>query len=129
MRDTERERQRHRQREKQAPREKPDVGLDPRTWGPCPKPKVDAQPLSHPGIPKKGFSSLIHFAVSTRPARGRDQEGSSLLSASPRLQLRPGALQSWGSPFVVQTHNSLDCIWNCLNKRLQSSEVLRVECF
>lgn len=46
-----RERQRHRQREKQAPRREPDVGLDPRTPGSCPKPKVDAQLLSHPWPP------------------------------------------------------------------------------
>ena len=46
-----RERERHRQREKQAPCREPDVGLDPRTLGSCPEPKVDAQPLSHPGAP------------------------------------------------------------------------------
>ena len=44
MRDTERERererQRHRQREKQAPFRKPDLGLDPRTSGSRPRPKV-----------------------------------------------------------------------------------------
>ena len=46
------ERQRHRQREeKQAPCTEPDAGLDPRTPGSHPKPKVDAQPLSHPGVP------------------------------------------------------------------------------
>ena len=46
----ERERQRHRQREKQAPCREPNVGLNPRTLGWCPEPKVDAQPLSHPGV-------------------------------------------------------------------------------
>ena len=51
MRDTERERQRHRQRKKQAPHEEPDAGLDPRTSRSHPKPKADAQPLSHPGVP------------------------------------------------------------------------------
>ena len=53
MRDTERkrERQRHRQRENQAPCKKPDAGLDPRTPGSRPEPKLDAQPLSHPGAP------------------------------------------------------------------------------
>ena len=49
--ETHRERQRHRQREKQAPCGEPDVGLDPRTPGPGPEPKTDAQPLSHPGAP------------------------------------------------------------------------------
>ena len=39
MRDPER-RQRHKQREKQAPSGKPAVGLDPRTPGSCPEPKV-----------------------------------------------------------------------------------------
>ena len=46
-----RERERERQREKQAPYEESDVGLDPRTPGPCPEPKADVQPLSHAGIP------------------------------------------------------------------------------
>ena len=40
-----------RQREKQAPCRKPDVGLDPRTPGPYPELKAEAEPLSHPGIP------------------------------------------------------------------------------
>ena len=52
MRDTERE-QRHRQREEQAPCREPDEGLDPRTAGSNPEPKADAQPRSHPGVPKK----------------------------------------------------------------------------
>ena len=29
-----------------------DVGLDSRTLGSCPEPKADAQPLSHPGVPR-----------------------------------------------------------------------------
>ena len=49
MRDT--QRQRYRQREKQAPRRDPDAGLDSRTLGSQPKPKADAQSLSHPGVP------------------------------------------------------------------------------
>ena len=36
----ERERQRHRQREKQAPCREPDMGLDPRSPGSGPGPKV-----------------------------------------------------------------------------------------
>ena len=48
----ERHRERERQREKQAPRREPDVGLDPGTPGSCPELKADAQPLSHPSIPK-----------------------------------------------------------------------------
>ena len=52
MQDTE---QRHRQREKQAPCRDPDAGLDPRTPGSRPGPKADAQPQSHPGVPRKGF--------------------------------------------------------------------------
>ena len=51
----ERERQRHRQKEKQSPCGEPDVGLDPRTLGSHPEPKVDAQPLSHPSVPHHGF--------------------------------------------------------------------------
>ena len=54
VRDTER-RQRHRQREKQAPWREPDVELDPGTPGSHPELKADAQPLSHPGIPRKDF--------------------------------------------------------------------------
>ena len=50
MRDTERER--HRQREKQVLYREPDVGLNPRTPGSRPERKADAQPLSHPGVPK-----------------------------------------------------------------------------
>ena len=50
MRDT--ERHRHRQREKQAPHRDPDVGLDPRTPGLLSELKADAQPLSHPDVPK-----------------------------------------------------------------------------
>ena len=42
---------RERQREKQAPRREPSAGLDPRTLGSHPGPKVDAQPLSHSGVP------------------------------------------------------------------------------
>ena len=49
MRDTHTERQRHRQRE--APCGEPNVGLDPRTPGSRPGLKVDAQLLSHPGVP------------------------------------------------------------------------------
>ena len=52
MKDTERERQRHRQREKQVPCRKLNVGLDPGILGSRPEPKADAQPLSHPGVPK-----------------------------------------------------------------------------
>ena len=51
-----REKQRHRQREKQAPSGEPDVGLNPRTPGSCPEPKVGAQPLSHPGVPEYRFN-------------------------------------------------------------------------
>ena len=50
-----REKQRHRQREKQALYRKPDAGLDPRTPGPWPEPKVHTQPLSHPGAPTDSF--------------------------------------------------------------------------
>ena len=42
MRDTQRE----------APYREHDAGLDPRTPGSLPEPKADAQPLSHPGVPK-----------------------------------------------------------------------------
>ena len=57
----EREAQRHRQREKQTPLREPDARLDPRTPGSHLKSKADAQPLSHPGIPRKYF--IIHLAA------------------------------------------------------------------
>ena len=49
MRDT--KRQRHRQREKQAPRREPDARLNPGSLGSGCELKVDAQPLSNPGVP------------------------------------------------------------------------------
>ena len=52
MRDPEREGQRLRQREKQAPCREPDAGLDPGTLRSCPGPMANAQPLSHPGVPR-----------------------------------------------------------------------------
>ena len=52
MRDPERKRQRHREEEEQVPCREPDAELDPRTPGSCPEPKADAQPLSHPGVPR-----------------------------------------------------------------------------
>ena len=58
-----RERQRHRQREMQAPCGEPDAGLDPRTPGSCSEPKADAQPLSHPGVPRVGFLSYMTLRV------------------------------------------------------------------
>ena len=50
--ETHRERQGHRQREKQAPCGEPDVELDPRVSKVMPWAKADAQPLSHPGLPR-----------------------------------------------------------------------------
>ena len=41
-------------RGKQDPCRQPNVGLDPRPAGSCPESKADAQPLSHPGIPRVG---------------------------------------------------------------------------
>ena len=56
MRDTERE-ARHRQREeKQAPCKESDVRrVHPENPGLGPEPKADAQPLSHPGVPRMIF--------------------------------------------------------------------------
>ena len=51
MRDTERERQKHRQKEKWARHGESNVGLDPGTPGSCLELKVNAQPLSNPGVP------------------------------------------------------------------------------
>ena len=51
MRHTEREAETQAEGEKQAPCREPDARLNPRTPGSQPKPKADAQPLSHPGVP------------------------------------------------------------------------------
>ena len=59
MRNTHTLKQRHRQREKQTLCGKPAVRLDPRTPGSRPEPKADAQPLSHPGIPR---SDVLRFS-------------------------------------------------------------------
>ena len=50
---------RDREREKQASCGKPDAGLYPRTPGSLPKPKADAQPLSHPGAPSHEILSMV----------------------------------------------------------------------
>ena len=50
-RQTERERQRQRHREKQVPCGEPNAGLDPQIPGSCPEPNIEAQPLSHSGVP------------------------------------------------------------------------------
>ena len=47
------ERQTHRQREEQSPHREPNAGLHPRTPGSLLEPKADAQPLSHPSVPRK----------------------------------------------------------------------------
>ena len=48
----------------------PDVDLDPRTPGSRPEPKADAQPLSHPGIPKPSF--LISSSTESDVEKGFD---------------------------------------------------------
>ena len=47
-------RDRERQREKQASMQEPDMGLDPA----APEAKADAQPLSHPGVPKAVLTQM-----------------------------------------------------------------------
>ena len=60
MRDTEREAETQAE-EKQAPPGELDPGLDPRTLRSPPELKADAQPLSHPGTPRKftNYKTLI----------------------------------------------------------------------
>ena len=58
MRDTERKREAETGRGRSrvhAP--EPDMGFDPGSPGPCPGPKADAQPLSHPGVPNTDFKT------------------------------------------------------------------------
>ena len=50
------------EKHRQAPCGKPNAGLDPRTPGSRPKPKADAQPLSHPSVSK--------FSISTEHSEG-----------------------------------------------------------
>ena len=66
MRDMETERQRHRQRVKQAPCREPDAGLDPSSLRSHPKPKADAQPLNHPGIPNQKYSLKKNIIKATK---------------------------------------------------------------
>ena len=55
-------------REKQAPCRELDVGLDPRTAGSHPEPKADAQPLSHPDVPKSTvILGCTNRSIKTRP--------------------------------------------------------------
>ena len=65
MRDTERKRQRHRLRKKQALCREPDVGIDSRILGSHPQPKADAQPLSHPGVPRYNLILSTHMYAQT----------------------------------------------------------------
>ena len=46
-------------------KQEPDVGLDPRTSVSCPESKANAQPLSHPGIPRGPF--LIRLPILNQP--------------------------------------------------------------
>ena len=64
--DTEREAE-NRQREKQAPCRKPDAELDPRTPGSRPEPKVDTQPLNHPGAHEINFFFMKLILIRFNP--------------------------------------------------------------
>ena len=46
------------------PCREPNVGLDPGTPGSRPRPKADAKPLSHPGIPRKHISNHSSTTIS-----------------------------------------------------------------
>ena len=46
-----------------APCREPDVELDPKTPGSCPKLKADTQPLSHPSVPYIYFFNFISSMV------------------------------------------------------------------
>ena len=75
MKDTYTETQRHRQRENQAPCTEPDVGLDPGTLGSRLEPKVDAQPLSHPGISEIFFLKTYFFLRREHTCMHKQMEG------------------------------------------------------
>ena len=73
------ERQRHRQREKQASWGEPDVGFNPGTPESCPEPKVNTQPLKHPGIPlslkkKKKIIYLLMRDIERQRHRQREKQ-------------------------------------------------------
>ena len=59
MRDPEKEAETQAEREASSLQEA-DAGLDPRTLGSRPKPKADAQPLSHPGTPNFYFQTFCY---------------------------------------------------------------------
>ena len=65
----ERERQRHRQRKKQAPSGEPDVRFNPRT------PDHNAQPLSHPCVPKKMLLYNLKLLKLHSPIREKGYQG------------------------------------------------------
>ena len=46
--------------------EEPDAGLDPRVLGSQPKPRAEAQPLSHPGFPYLFISERERVRKHTR---------------------------------------------------------------
>ena len=52
MRDTKREAETHAEGGEAGSCKEPDVGLGPWNPGSHPEPKANAQPLSHPGVPK-----------------------------------------------------------------------------
>ena len=65
MKDTQRGRDTGRGRSR-LPEKEPNAGLNPRTPGLHPESKADAQPLSHPGVPRKKFKENLDFSPKTR---------------------------------------------------------------
>ena len=76
-------RQRHGQREKQAPCRETDVGLDPRTPGPQPELKADAQPLTTPPPQVSPIQTFYYKTVSVflRNSEFREHITETILSA------------------------------------------------
>ena len=82
-----RDRQRQRQREKQAPHREPNVGLDPRIPGSQPKPKADAQGLSHPGAHEIFFRDLFIYFIQRDRQRDREHGGQGISEPKTGLNL------------------------------------------
>ena len=96
----ERERQRHRQKEKQAPCRESDEGLSPRTPGSHPELKADAQPLSHPGVPRACALSHYFICLFTRhrERQRHRQKEKQAHHREPDVGLNPGTPGSGHEP-------------------------------
>ena len=76
------ERKQREAEEKQAPCREPHAGLDPWTPRSHPKPKADAQPLSHPGFPTLFY--FIFPSLFSKIIEGRTKKWNSRTVTPPK---------------------------------------------